>query len=198
MTLVAGLGNPGAEYVRTPHNVGFEVVEAVADRLRGMWRPSARFSARMASVEHAGRRLLLLEPQTYMNLSGSSVVPALRYHGGTADNLVVVLDDADLPPGRLRIRPSGGSGGHRGLASVIEMLGTDGFARIRVGVGRGRGEGLVGHVLGRMDPGRGELVAAAVAMAADAVLCLAAQGVAEAMNRFNGWDATDAAQPPKS
>lgn len=196
MKIVAGLGNPGAEYVRTPHNVGFAVVERLAERLEGAWRGSPRFQARLAKVDASGARLLLAMPQTYMNVSGSSVAPLLSYHGGGLNDLLVVLDDADLPAGRLRVRASGGSGGHRGLASLIEALGGGDFARVRVGVGRGRqGSGLVEHVLGRLDPEREALVRQTVEKAADAVLCWAAQGVTEAMNRYNGWLAEEA-EPP--
>jgi PTH1 family peptidyl-tRNA hydrolase len=130
---------------------------------------------------------LLVQPQTFMNRSGSSVAPVLRYHGCGPEDLVVVLDDADLPLGRLRIRPGGGSGGHRGLASVIEALGTDAFARVRLGVGRdGAGGGLVDYVLGSFDAARLVRARKMIETAADAVQCLSETGVAEAMNRFNG------------
>jgi PTH1 family peptidyl-tRNA hydrolase len=122
-----------------------------------------------------------------MNLSGTSVVPLLRYYGGEALDLTVVLDDADLPFGRLRIRASGGSGGHRGLASVIETLGTEAFPRVRLGVGREERGGLVDHVLGKFDEPRQALVRTTVEAAADAVMCLIANGLNESMNRFNGW-----------
>ena len=195
MKVIAGLGNPGAEYEHTPHNVGFDVVALLAGRLAGEWRRSTRFQARLARVDRAGESWLLVQPQTFMNLSGSSVAPVLRYHGCGPEDLVVVLDDADLPLGRLRIRPVGGSGGHRGLASVIDALGTDSFARVRLGVGRDdAGGGLVDFVLGSFDAVRLVHARKMMETAADAVLCLAETGVAEAMNRFNGWP-TDAADP---
>jgi len=194
--VIAGLGNPGPEYRDTPHNVGFDVVALLAERLAVEWRSSARFQARLARVDRGGETWLLTQPQTFMNLSGTSVAPLLRYHNCDPGDLVVVLDDADLPLGRLRIRADGGSGGHRGLASVIEALGTESFARVRLGVGREMTAdgGLVEHVLGRFDPARRQTAQHMVATAADAVECLVATSVAEAMNRFNGLQ-TDSADP---
>lgn len=188
MKVIAGLGNPGPEYEDTPHNVGFDVVALLAERLAAEWRRNTRFQARLARVDRGGETWLLVQPQTFMNLSGTSVAPLLRYHGGGPGDLVVVLDDADLPLGRMRIRADGGSGGHRGLASVIEAMGTESFARVRLGVGRARAAdgGLVEHVLGRFDPAGRQAARSMVATAADAVKCLVEKGLAEAMNRFNG------------
>lgn len=196
MKVIAGLGNPGPEYEDTPHNVGFDVVALLADRLVAAWRKSTRFQARLARVDRGGEAWVLVQPQTFMNLSGTSVAPLLRYHGGGPGDLVVVLDDADLPLGRMRIRPDGGSGGHRGLASVIEALGTESFARVRLGVGREQAAdgGLVDHVLGRFDPARLQVARRMCAVAADAVECLVAKGLTEAMNRFNGLQ-TEPADP---
>jgi PTH1 family peptidyl-tRNA hydrolase len=193
--VIAGLGNPGREYAQTPHNVGFDVVAELAGRLQGEWRNSRRFQARLARVTHAGCECLLVQPQTFMNLSGTSVAAALRYHGGGLEDLVVVLDDADLPLGRLRVRKAGSSGGHRGLASVIEALGSDGFARVRLGVGRDGPGGLVDYVLGRFDGPRLAKAGQTVMAAADAVLDCVAEGVDVAMNRWNGWRADEAAGP---
>ncbi len=195
MKVIAGLGNPGPEYKDTPHNVGFDVVALLAERLAADWRSSARFQARLARVERGGESWLLVQPQTFMNLSGTSVAPVLRYHGCGPADLVVVLDDADLPLGRLRIRSEGGSGGHRGLASVIEAVGTEAVARVRLGVGRRAGavdDDLVAHVLGRFDPAQRETARRMVEAAADAVECLTERGMTEAMNRFNGWQAEPA------
>ena len=191
MKIVAGLGNPGPQYRRTPHNVGFEVVELLAAELGVEWKDVSRFQARVARVDGGpGGPWMLVQPQTFMNLSGASVAPILRYHGGTPPDLAVVVDDADLPPGRLRLRKGGSSGGHRGLASVIEMLGTDSFFRIRVGIGRGDGgRDLVGHVLGRLPPVEAALVEQAKRAAAEAVAWWVRSGADEAMNRYNGWTA---------
>ncbi|MEI6210002.1 MAG: aminoacyl-tRNA hydrolase [bacterium] len=188
MKVIAGLGNPGTEYEDTPHNVGFDVVALLAERLAVDWRRSTRFQARLARVDRGGDAWLLVQPQTFMNLSGTCVAPLVRYYGGVPADLVVVMDDADLPLGRIRIRPDGGSGGHRGLASVIESLGTGAFARVRMGVGRAGAAdaGLVDHVLGRFDPARRQEARRMVAATAEAVTCLVERGVAEAMNRYNG------------
>lgn len=187
MKLIAGLGNPGETYANTPHNVGFDVVDALAQRLETGWKNSTGFHGHVARTAYAGETLMLVKPQTFMNLSGSSVAPLLRYYGGKPEDLTVVLDDADLPLGKLRIRPSGSSGGHRGLASIIEALGTEAFARIRIGVGREDRKGLADHVLGKFDADRLTLVRAAVEEACDAVQCLIAHGLNESMNRYNGW-----------
>jgi PTH1 family peptidyl-tRNA hydrolase len=189
--LIAGLGNPGATYENTPHNVGFDVVDALAQRLQLGWKNSSGFHAHVARTTCAGEALLLVKPQTFMNLSGTSVAPLLRYYGGEPKDLTVVSDDADLPLGKLRIRAAGGSGGHRGLASVIEALGTEAFSRVRLGVGREDRQGLADHVLGKFDGLRQNIVRATVAAAADAVMCLLEHGLNESMNRFNGWSAQE-------
>ena len=193
LKIVAGLGNPGTAYARTPHNAGFGVLDLLADRLQGAWREQARMKACLARVRAEGAELLLAKPQTFMNLSGESVGALLRYYNVAPADLVVVADDADLPAGRVRVRPEGGAGGHRGLLSVIDACGTEAFARVRVGIGRGAtGEALIEHVLGRLAPGEEAAVQQAMSVAAEAVLCLVAQGVDAAMNRFNGWNAADA------
>ncbi len=187
MKLIAGLGNPGANYADTPHNVGFDVVDLVAARLEAEWKNSSAFKAKVARAALSGGSLWLVKPQTYMNLSGTSVAALLRYHRGSPQDLVVVSDDADLPLGRLRIRAAGGSGGHLGLASVIGELGSEGFPRVRLGVGRMMLEGgLKSHVLGKFDPERKILADRMVTLAADAVQCLVTKGLDEAMNRYNG------------
>ena len=192
MKLIAGLGNPGETYANTPHNVGFDVVDLLAQRFEAGWKNSSGFHASVARTTRTGELLLLAKPQTFMNLSGTSVAPLLRYYGGAPSDLTVILDDADLPLGKLRIRTSGGSGGHRGLASVIEALGTEAFPRVRLGVGREERSGLVGHVLGKFDEDRMVLVRAMIAAAADAAQCLTVNGLNEAMNRYNGWSAEEA------
>jgi PTH1 family peptidyl-tRNA hydrolase len=190
--LIAGLGNPGATYANTPHNVGFDVVDRLAERFEAGWKNSSGFHAHVARTTRADGPLLLAKPQTFMNLSGTSVAPLLRYYGGTPADLTVILDDADLPLGTLRIRASGGSGGHRGLASIIEALGTEAFPRVRLGVGRDERGDLVDHVLHRLGGERLALVRAMTEAAADAVECLTEKGLSEAMNRFNGWSAAEA------
>lgn len=193
MKMIAGLGNPGEAYAQTAHNIGFDVVDVIAQRLEIGWKNSSGFQARTAKTTYAGQQLMLVKPQTFMNLSGNSVAALLRYFGGTPADLTVISDDADLPLGRLRLRANGGSGGHRGLLSIIEQLGTEAFPRLRVGVGREDRQGdLANQVLAKLDETRQTLLRKAVEAAADAALFLIEQGLNETMNRFNGWSA----EPP--
>ncbi|MEI6514997.1 MAG: aminoacyl-tRNA hydrolase [bacterium] len=185
MKVIVGLGNPGAEYARTPHNMGFMVVDTLAERLGCRLKDSSGFEARIGSARHAGEELILVQPQTFMNASGRAVGAVLNYRKVGAQDLWVVVDDADIPLGSLRIRKLGGTGGHRGLASISEVLGTPEYGRVRVGIGRGARQNLVGHVLGAF--GRDEWAEAckAVDVAAEAVLAIVGQGADVAMNRFN-------------
>ncbi len=194
MNVIAGLGNPGAEYAGTPHSIGFEAVDALARRAGAQWRRSASFKGDLAQCEVGGVKTLLVKPGTFMNLSGTCVAPVVKYHNSTADGLVTISDDIDLPVGRIRIRKGGSTGGHRGLASVIECLGTAGFVRIRIGVGRSAsGADVVGHVLGKIDARARAALTEAVEAAADAAETLAELGLETAMNRYNGWTAPSAA-----
>lgn len=192
LKVIAGLGNPGAEYAATPHNAGFRVVDAIAAGAAAQWRAEAKFSGSVARAKAGAIDLMLLKPMTYMNLSGESVGRLLRYFGVAPADLAVVSDDADLPIGRLRVRADGGSGGHRGLQSIIEALGGGAFARVRVGVGRPEhaGEGLADYVLGRPGPEAEKALRAVEAEAAKAALCVVTRGVDEAMNKFNNFTTT--------
>jgi PTH1 family peptidyl-tRNA hydrolase len=185
---VVGLGNPGREYVDTPHNAGFAVVDLLASRWDASLRRSWRVRARTGGCMHAGEKVLLVEPQTFMNRSGEAVSWVLRYNKLGAEDLIVVVDDADLPAGRVRIRAKGTSGGHNGLESVIGAVGTRDFVRVRVGIGRGegKGRGLIGHVLSPLRGEGAELLGRGIETAADAVQCLIENGVDRAMNEFNG------------
>lgn len=196
MKLIAGLGNPGPEYAETPHNVGFRVVDLVAERSSASWKAESKFMGGVARARFGGVEALLVKPTTYMNLSGESVGRTARYFGVKPEDVVVVSDDADLPAGRIRIRMRGGSGGHKGLQSVIDCLGTDGFVRVRVGIGRSVfGGPLVDYVLGRPSPEDEEALRRAMPVAADAVVCAASRGATEAMNRFNGAPAEESDAP---
>lgn len=187
MKVVVGLGNPGKRYDGTPHNVGFDTVSELARREQCALRRSMRFKARIGKAGAGDDMRLLVQPLTYMNRSGLAVSGILRYRKIDASGLLVVLDDADLDIGRLRIRPRGSAGGHRGLASIMEYLGTEEFARVRIGIGRGEaGSDLVEHVLRRSSKEERERLEKVVAAAADAVLCVFNRGVEDAMNRFNG------------
>lgn len=190
--LIVGLGNPGAKYDGTPHNVGFDVVDELASRCGVTFKEQARFRAWLAEGVVGGQRVMLMKPLTFMNASGESVGAWLRYYKQLPEELLVVYDDADLPPGRLRIRGSGRSGGHNGLASVIAHVGTDQFARIRIGIGRGgaRSKGMIAHVLGALPPEAREQVGEQVKRAADAVAVMLEAGLEQAMNRFNRAEPT--------
>jgi PTH1 family peptidyl-tRNA hydrolase len=185
--LVVGLGNPGADYLNTPHNVGYQVVETMAARESATFKQQTRFRALTARVGQPTLDVLLAKPVTFMNRSGSAVSLMLQFYKSEPSDVLVVVDDVNLALGRLRIRPNGRSGGHRGLESSIETRGTDDFSRVRVGVGEARrGKNLVSHVL---SPFKGDSLARfeeATILAADAVTSCIEQGVSVAMNAYNG------------
>ena len=182
--LVAGLGNPGREYERTRHNVGWMVVDELARRRNGSFR--TKFSGKLAEVRDDDLRLALLKPETYMNVSGQSVGAAVRFFKVAPESLLVVHDDVDLEAGRLQVRLGGGLAGHNGLRSIAQVLGTQEFLRLRIGVGRpGRGDRrpVADYVLSGFDP---EIdVEALVSKAADAVEAIAREGLELAQQRFN-------------
>jgi PTH1 family peptidyl-tRNA hydrolase len=190
--LVVGLGNPGAEYEGSPHNAGFAVVDELARRAGAGFRGSSRFRAAVARGALAGEPVALMKPLTFMNASGEAVGTWLRWHRMDVSDLVVVVDDADLEPGRLRIRLKGSSGGHKGLESVILHAGTDVFVRVRIGVGRGAGDqDMISHVLRPLGGEERERAAEAVARAAEAVEAILKLGVERAMSRYNAVAGTD-------
>ena len=184
--LVVGLGNPGREYERTRHNVGWRVVDELARRHGGSFR--SKFSGKLAELRlgEGGERVALLKPETYMNESGRSVGPAARFFKVSPEALLVVHDDVDLEPGRLQARLGGGLAGHNGLRSIAAALGTQDFLRLRIGVGRpGRGDRrpVADYVLSEFEP---EVdVEALVRRAADAVETIAREGIETAQQRFN-------------
>lgn len=184
MKLIVGLGNPGREYAGTRHNVGFDVADRLADR-HGLDWESAPADAMMALWRAAG--VLLAKPLTFMNLSGRAVGDLLRFYKiDPAEDLLVVTDDVYLALGRMRARARGSAGGHNGLKSIIGQLGTEGFARLRIGVGRGdTRRDLASHVLAAFGPEERPVVAETVDRAADAVDLFVAEGIEAVMNRFN-------------
>jgi PTH1 family peptidyl-tRNA hydrolase len=188
--IIAGLGNPGREYANTRHNVGFLVLERLAKRWQIDWRHEAKFQARLARASRGGRTAWLCEPQTYMNLSGEAVGALAHYYQAAPAQVAVVMDDADLPLGELRMRPKGGTGGHHGLESVQQHLGTPDYPRLRIGISRGAREAgpreLTGHVLGPFDRGEAKLLEQVLDRAADQLECWLAEGIEKAMNQFNG------------
>lgn len=188
MKLIAGLGNPGREYERTPHNVGFRAVDALASSLGATWKAEPKFKAVTARARCASGTVILAKPQTFMNLSGESIAPLLAFYKMAPSDLVVVSDEVNLEPGRVRVRPSGSAGGHNGLKSVERSLGTSAWIRVRVGVGLGHHPvpDLAARVLGRIEPEDEAAVENGVRLAAEAALCAAADGPDFAMNRYNG------------
>jgi len=185
MLLFVGLGNPGPRYAATPHNAGFVVCDRFAQRHR-FPAFATKFQGLFARGKVGGRDVALLKPQTYMNLSGDSVAEALRYLPVQLPDLVVVYDEMDIPAGKLRLRGFGGSAGHNGMRSVIARVGGEGFARIRVGVGRSGDRDAVGHLLGKPAAGEEQRLSATIDLAVDALDLVVAKGFEAAMNRFNG------------
>jgi PTH1 family peptidyl-tRNA hydrolase len=186
--LVVGLGNPGREYAGTRHNVGFAVIDRLADKRGCSLRSRGKFSAEVGELAVDGGKVVLAKPQTFMNRSGASVGALANWLKILPAEMLVVVDDADLALGQIRLRGSGGSGGHNGLRSIIESLGgSEEFARLRIGIGRSgaAGEDITGHVLGRFSAAEHELVRGAVEEAVEAVECCWQEGLAAAMNRFN-------------
>ncbi len=185
--LIAGLGNPGGDYARTRHNAGFLVLESVAKRWGLNWTYEKRFNARVARAEKGERMALLCEPQTYMNSSGEAVGAVAEFYKIPADRLLIVLDDADLPLGQLRLRPGGSTGGHHGLESIEQHLGTQEYARLRVGIGRQTGaREITSYVLGRFNSTEMPLLDKVLTVASDQVECWLEAGIQKAMNQFNG------------
>jgi PTH1 family peptidyl-tRNA hydrolase len=192
MKLIVGLGNPGKRYAGTRHNVGFDVLDLLANRHQVEWESAPRgidaVTGQRRNMGGSGvsRTMLLAKPLTFMNLSGHAVRDLLQFYKVDAADALIVVDDINLELGRLRARPSGSAGGHNGLKSMIEALGSEEFARLRVGVGRGDARrDLADHVLARFEPEERSFVAEAVGRAADAVELFVTEGIAPVMNRFN-------------
>ena len=188
LRLVVGLGNPGAEYARTRHNAGFLVVEEYAARASVQWNFEKKFNARVAKVERGGLKLLLVEPQTFMNASGEAVEALANFYRIGTPDVLVVVDDADLTFGEIRLRPKGSSGGHHGLESIEKHLGTRDYARLKVGIGRtadGQRE-ITNYVLGKFSSAETKLLEKILQRAANQVECWASEGAEKAMNQFNG------------
>lgn len=183
MKLVVGLGNPGKRYSETRHNLGFKVVNELARRHQ-VEKEESRFDAIIGHCRIGAEKVLLLKPLTYMNLSGRSVQPLMRFYKIPLQDLVVVYDDMDLPKASLRIRTTGSSGGHKGIASIIELLASPDFARIRVGIGRPP-YGVTEWVLSAPPAEERLDFEAVVLRAADAAECWVRDGIVKAMNQFN-------------
>ena len=184
--LIVGLGNPGRQYKETRHNIGFMTLDRLAARLNLQYA-RVQFRALVIDGRYEGSRLFLAKPQTYMNESGLAVGALMRFYKIPIQNLLVVHDDVDLPLGTLRIRPDGGSAGQKGVASIIDRLGTQEFPRLRFGLGRPPGQMLAAaYVLQNFDRGDTEMLTLTLERAVDAALAFVAQGLDKTMNQYNG------------
>jgi peptidyl-tRNA hydrolase, PTH1 family len=184
MKVVVGLGNPGERYAGTRHNVGFMVVDLLAESSRA-GRFQKKFEGEVAELLVAERKVLLVKPMTFMNLSGRCVRQVLDFHQLTPADLLVVCDDFNLPLGQLRARTRGSSGGHNGLRDIQNHLGTTEYARLRIGVGQPEGDDAVDHVLDRFRPGERPVIREAILDAADAVSVWITEGIEACMNKYN-------------
>jgi PTH1 family peptidyl-tRNA hydrolase len=185
MKVVVGLGNPGGRYAGTRHNVGFAVVDALAESPRAS-RFQSRFQAQVAELLEDPHKVLLVKPETFMNLSGRCVRQVMDFYQVPVEDLLVVSDDINLPLGKLRARPRGTHGGHNGLRDIQNHLGTTEYSRLRLGVDAPDEDDAVDHVLGRFRPGERAVIEEAVQAAVQAVIVWVHQGIEVCMNQFNG------------
>ena len=185
--LIVGLGNPGKEYAHTRHNAGFRALDVLADKL-GCKVDKLKYQGLYCQVNYDGKKVFLLKPQTYMNLSGRSVLQLSAYYNIPPQRIIVLFDDISLVPGRLRIRGDGSAGGHNGIKSIISEVGSQDFPRVKIGVG-GKAhpdQDLADHVLSGFSAKEEKDLKSALERAADAALTIMDKGIAEAANRYNG------------
>ena len=185
--LIVGLGNPGKEYAATKHNCGFRAIDILAEQL-GCKIDKAKFQGLYGQVTYQGTKIFLLKPQTFMNLSGRSVLQMSAYYNIPPQRIIVMFDDISLEPGRLRIRPDGSAGGHNGIKSIIAELGSQDFPRVKIGVGAKphKDADLADWVLSGFSASEEKALAVSLKNAADSALCIVERGAYEAANRFNG------------
>ncbi|MEM6252606.1 MAG: aminoacyl-tRNA hydrolase [Cyanobacteria bacterium P01_D01_bin.156] len=191
--LIVGLGNPGQKYDRTRHNVGFEVLDQLAQNWSIQFSANKRFHSHIGEVRLGpDQRLVLIKPTTYMNHSGQAVRAVLDWYKLAPTDILVIYDDMDLPVGKLRLRLSGSAGGHNGMKSIISHLGTQNFSRLRLGISRAKTAAdeangkVIGHVLGKFAPGERKVVDAAIDLASEAVKFSLRKGIEQSMNLYNG------------
>ncbi len=185
MKVIVGLGNPGRHYRLTLHNLGFRVLDALAEDASIRWKKKSKFAAWLGFGCWEGANLITVKPATYVNASGRAVRKILNYYNISARDMLVVIDDVSLPPGTLRIRSKGGAGGHHGLESIIQEIGSRDFARIRIGIGGGELDDLTGHVLSRPKKEEEESYNLIINEAVQAISRIIREGIESAMNRFN-------------
>jgi PTH1 family peptidyl-tRNA hydrolase len=185
--LIVGLGNPGAEYANTRHNAGFLLVEKLAAKWKCGWTTEKKFRARIAKAERNGKKVLLCEPQTFMNLSGETVGALKDFYQLPLAQILIAVDDADLPLGEIRLRKSGGSGGHHGIESIEQHLASREFARLKIGIGRKDDlREITSHVLGKFDSAENELLEKILERASNQIEAWLEAGIEKAMSQFNG------------
>ena len=189
--LIVGLGNPGKRYDNTRHNAGFLVIDCLAEMLGARCQAAPDEIMIVQRARSGERVLLLVKPVTFMNDSGLAVREMVELLGIRPENLLLIHDCLDLPPGRIRLRRGGSSGGQRGVESVIRELGTSRFPRLRVGIGRPRSGNAIDYVLSPWTAAERPLIGSSLRAAAEAAVVLASAGIEEAMNRYNGWDAAE-------
>ncbi len=180
--LVVGLGNPGKKYEGSRHNVGFQVVDALASSLKVTF--VSKFQALWGEAQHSGQKVFLMKPQTFMNLSGEAVSQAVQFYKWEPSSVLAISDDLDLPLGQLRLRLNGGSGGHNGLNSMIETLGSEEFARLRIGIGRPETKST-DYLLVKMPKSDQKILDDSIAEAAQGILLSLTEGIERVMNKLN-------------
>ena len=197
MKIIAGLGNPGSEYAKTRHNVGFMFVDALAGKL-GVTEWKDKFEAKIGETRIGSEKVLLVKPQTYMNESGRSLGPLMSFYKLEPEDLIVVHDDMDIPAGTIRIRKKGSAGGHNGIKSILAHVGDEHFPRVRIGIGRPLpGWTVVNHVLAPFPEEDAKQVAEAIEYLIPAVECIVKEDIDKAMNQYNPKKAKKAKVPKK-
>jgi peptidyl-tRNA hydrolase, PTH1 family len=185
MYIIAGLGNPGRQYENTRHNAGFDVVDYLADK-NNIIVNKIKFKGLCGEGYIGSEKVIILKPQTYMNLSGESILDAIQFYKIEMENLIVIYDDVSIPLGKIRIRPSGSDGGHNGMKSIIYLLGKDNFPRIRVGIGAPVRD-MVDHVIGRFTGDERKIVDDVIKVSAEAAGAIIREGIGTAMNQYNRY-----------
>ena len=184
MYIIAGLGNPGKKYENTRHNMGFIAVDLLAQKY-GIKVDKIKFKALVGEGRIAGQKVLLVKPQTYMNLSGESIREVMSFYKEDIENLIVIYDDIDIPTGTIRLRKKGSAGTHNGMRNIVYLLADDGFPRIRVGIGAEKKVDLIDYVTGGVTKAEKELLEEALVKAADAAAAIVEKGIEKAMNEYN-------------
>ena len=184
MYIIAGLGNPGRKYENTRHNMGFIAVDLLAEKY-GIKVDKIKFKALVGEGRIAGRKVLLVKPQTYMNLSGESIREVMSFYTEGIENIIVIYDDIDIPTGTIRVRKKGSAGTHNGMRNIVYLIQDDNFPRIRVGIGSDKKVDLINYVTGGVTKGEKELLEGALVKAADAAAAIVEKGIEKAMNEYN-------------